>query len=60
MLTIMILLKLGLPPIEIKADKDQDRQNYLDAMYGADEGDYSKLEKLMEEALNESLSRLIL
>lgn len=55
MMTILILLKLGLPPIEIKADTGSDRQKYLEAMYGADEGDYSKLEKLMEEALNESL-----
>lgn len=55
MMTIMILLKLGLPPIEIKADTGSDRQKYLEAMYRADEGDYSKLELLIENALNESL-----
>lgn len=55
MMTILILLKLGLPPIEIKADTGSDRQKYLEAMYGADEGDYSKLELLIESALNESL-----
>lgn len=55
MMTIFILLKMGLPPIEIKADTGSDRQKYLDAMYGADEGDYSKLELLIESALNESL-----
>lgn len=55
MMTIMILLKLGLPPIEIKADTGSDRQKYLEAMYRADEGDYSKLELLIESALNESL-----
>ena len=58
MLTICILLKLGLPPIEIKADSGGDRQKYLDAMYAADEGNYSQLEKLMEVALNESLSAI--
>lgn len=55
MMTILILLNIGLPPIEIKADTDVDRQKYLEAMYGADEGDYSKLELLIASALNESL-----
>lgn len=55
MMTILILLKMGLPPIEIKADTGGDRQKYLEAMYEADEGDYSKLELLIESALNESL-----
>jgi Fic family protein len=55
MLTTTILLQLGLPPIEIKADTKEDRENYLQAMYSADEGDYSKLEKLIEQALDESL-----
>ena len=58
MLTILILLKIGLPPIEIKADTGVDRQNYLNAMYMADEGDYSKLELLIERALNESLIKV--
>lgn len=55
MLTTYILLQLGLPPIEIKADTKQDRDNYLQAMYSADEGDYSKLEKLIKQALDEAL-----
>ncbi|MFH2085424.1 MAG: Fic family protein [bacterium] len=58
MLTICILLKLNLPPIEIKVDNDEDRQRYLNAMYAADAGNYSKLEKLIEAALNESLSKI--
>jgi Fic family protein len=58
MMTILILLNIGLPPIEIKANTDVDRQSYLDAMYGADEGDYSKLEFLIENALNESLIKV--
>lgn len=59
MLTIDILLKLDLPPIEIKADTKADRDNYLQAMYSADDGHYSKLEKLISDALNESLSKVI-
>jgi len=57
MLTTLILLQLGLPPIEIKADTKQDRDNYLKAMYKADEGDYSKLERLIKQALTESLDK---
>jgi len=59
MLTTLILLQLGLPPIEIKADTKQDRENYLQSMYSADERDYSKLENLIKEALDESLSKAI-
>jgi len=58
MLTIFILLKLGLPPIEIKAEGDLDRQKYLEAMYVTDEGNYEKLEKLIESALNESFVKI--
>ncbi len=59
MLTTYILLQLGLPPIEIKADTKEDRDNYLKAMYSADEGDYSELEILIKHALDESLSDAI-
>jgi len=54
MLTIVILLKLNLPPVEISA---KDRKKYLNAMYSADEGNYSKLEDLIGRALVESLSK---
>ncbi len=57
MLTVLILLSLGLPPIEIKAETGRDRKNYLEAMYAADEGDFSKLERLIGNALNESLTK---
>ena len=56
MLTVLILLSLNLPPIEIKANTGWDRKIYLKAMYSADEGDYSRLEKLISKALNESLT----
>ena len=55
MLTILVLLILGLPPIEIKAASELDRKKYLESMYAADKGDYSKLETLIGNALNESL-----
>ncbi|MBU3979180.1 Fic family protein [Patescibacteria group bacterium] len=55
MLTILILLKLNLPPIELKAEKEVDRKQYITAMRKADEGDYSLLEQLIGEALSETL-----
>lgn len=59
MFTILILLKLDLPPIEIKAENGADRKKYLGSMYAADEGDYSKLEKLIAQALSESLAKSV-
>ena len=58
MLTILILLRLDLPPIEIKAETGADRKKYLEAMYAADRGNYSKLENLVRTALDESLTRV--
>ena len=55
MLTILILLKFDLPPIEIQAEKGSDRENYLTAMKEADKGDYSLLEQLLGQALSERL-----
>lgn len=59
MLTALVSLNLGLPPIEIKASSGNDRRNYLQAMYAADEGDFVKLEKIIASALNESLGEVI-
>lgn len=59
MLTSFILLKQGLPPIEIAADTAQDRNTYLEAMYSADRGDMSKLENLIRSAIDESLTTVI-
>ncbi|MDP2649682.1 MAG: Fic family protein [bacterium] len=55
MLTILILLKLNLPPIELKAEKEENRKRYLNAMQKADKGDYSMLETLLSKALSETL-----
>ena len=58
MLTILILLRLGLPPIELKSETASDRRSYLTAMQKADKGDLFLLEKLISHALNESLERI--
>lgn len=55
MLTIFILLQVDLPPLELKVEREEDRKQYLLAMQKADEGDYSLLEQLIGEALNETL-----
>ena len=55
MLTILILLMLDLPPIELKAEKGTDRKRYLASMQRADEGDYLLLEALIGQALSEAL-----
>lgn len=55
MLTILILLKLDLPPVELEAETEVDRKRYLKAMQKADGGDYSLLETLFGQSLSESL-----
>lgn len=55
MITIVILLQLDLPPLELKVEREEDRKQYLLAMQKADEGDYSLLEQLIGEALVETL-----
>lgn len=57
MLTVLILLKLNLPAMEIKAGTSKDRKSYIKAMRMADTGDYSLLEKLLTEALTEALKK---
>lgn len=58
MLTIHLLLQLGLPPAEIKCDTQDERVQYLEAMYAADDGNYVPLEKLIANAINESLVKI--
>ncbi|MBI4059001.1 Fic family protein [Candidatus Microgenomates bacterium] len=58
MLTSFILLKLNLPPIELKAETGLDRKKYLKAMQKADGGNYSLLETLIKRALSESLEKV--
>jgi len=58
LLTNLLALNLGLPALEIKAETGQDRQRYIKAMKAADEHNLSKLEKLIANALKESLEKL--
>lgn len=58
MLTILILLILNIPPIELKAGAEMDRKLYILAMQQADEGNFNLLEKLISQALAESLERI--
>lgn len=58
MLTTLILLKLNLPPIELKAETGLDRKRYLKAMQKGDEGNLTSLEILINNALSESLEKI--
>lgn len=55
--TVLIALNLGLPALEIEAETGKDRKNYINAMKAADKHDFSKLEKLIADALKESLEK---
>jgi Fic family protein len=55
MITILLMVKLGLPPVELKAEAKEDRNQYLIAMQKADEGDYSLLEQLIGNVLSETM-----
>ena len=57
MITILILLKLNLPPMELKAETKTDRERYIIAMQSADTGDFSQLELLIFHALREAFDR---
>lgn len=54
MLTMLLLLSLDLPPVEIRIEKQADRATYLRAMQQADNGDLSLLEQLIGDALIEA------
>lgn len=58
LLTNLLALNLGLPILSIKAETGQDRNVYIKAMKEADQNDYSRLEKLIANALKESLERV--
>ena len=57
LLTNLLILNFGLPSLEIKASADRDRKNYIEAIKAADKNDLSKLEKLIANALKESLEK---
>src|SRR3989344_6458106 len=59
MFTSYILMRLNLPIIEIKADTGKSRKDYITTMKKADKGDYSTLEDVISNALNESLQKAV-
>ncbi len=58
LLTNLLTLNLGLPVFEIKAERKQDRDQYIRAMKLADKHNLSKLEDLVTKALEESLQNM--
>lgn len=58
LLTNVILLKLDLPPIELKVETKQGRKRYIQALQDADKGDLQKLQTLLQEAIEEAAEEL--
>ena len=50
----VVLLNFNFPPIELKVETKQGRKRYIEALQEADNGNYKKLEKIIESALKES------
>lgn len=59
MLTILLLLKLDLPPAEINAEKGTDRERYITAMQEGDNGNFTLLENIISKALVEVLKKIV-
>lgn len=58
LLNNIILLNLNLPPIEMKVETTAGRNSYVKALQLADKHDYSKLEKIIRSAIEESVGEL--
>jgi len=58
LLNNIILLNLNLPPIELKVETTSGRSRYIKALQLMDEHDYSKLEKIIKSAIEESVREL--
>ncbi|MFA6973692.1 MAG: Fic family protein [Parcubacteria group bacterium] len=58
LLNNIILLKINLPPIELKVETASGRNKYVKALQLADDHNYLKLEKIIEEAIEESIAEL--
>ena len=59
MFTSYILMRLNLPIIEIKTEKNKERKEYIQSLQKADTGEYQKLETIISTALNESMVKAI-
>ncbi|MFZ2975580.1 MAG: Fic family protein [Candidatus Moraniibacteriota bacterium] len=58
LLNNVILLNLNLPPVELKVETISGRNNYIKALQLADDHNYLKLEKIIREAIEESIREL--
>lgn len=58
LLVNIILLKLNLPPIELKVQSPTGRSKYIESLQQADHGDNSKLKKLFLAAIEEATKEL--
>lgn len=58
LLLSVILLNLDIPPIELKVETKAGRKKYIHALKNADTGDYSLLESLIKQALEETIKEL--
>jgi len=58
LLTNLLALHMGLPILTIRAETERDRERYVRAMRAADQHNYSKLERLIAQALTKILERL--
>jgi Fic family protein len=56
----VILLNLNLPPIELKVETKKGRQKYVKALQNADRENYLDLERLIQEAVEETIKDLSL
>lgn len=59
LLSNLLLLKFDLPAIEIKIESKKDRDAYIYALQSADNGDYSILEEIAANTLDEALKKNI-
>lgn len=58
LVTNLLALNLRFPIITIKAETSKDRDNYINSMKAADNHNIIKLEKLIADALKESLEKV--
>lgn len=58
LLNNIVLLKVDLPPIELKVETMSGRKKYIQALQDADNGNLKKLEKIIKTAFIESLNEV--
>lgn len=58
LLTNVLLLKLGFPPIELRVETKRGRAKYIRALQAADAGDRRQLEQLIREAIQEAATKI--